>query len=89
MINEHDIKDLIDKVYDRMSEPPTVELNTTEDGQLALDIRKHMQLYTETLCKLMAEQCDQAWYYDAANLIRKMTGIPVSCMPKDAYEEGL
>jgi hypothetical protein len=95
MINEHDIKDLIDKVYDRMPEQPTVELNTTDDGHLALDIRKHMELYTETLCKLMAEQCDKAWYYDAANLIRKMTGIPVSIVApcsahaKDSYEEGL
>lgn len=95
MINEHDIKDLIDQVYNRMPESSEVELNTNENGDLQLDIRKHMQVYTETLCKLMAEQCDKAWYYDAANLIRKMTGIPVSLMApcsahaKDTYEEGL
>lgn len=84
MINEHDIKDLIDRVYAQM--PKKVD-----NGEIEVSLED----FTETLCKILAEACDRAWYYDAANLIRKMTGIPVSLMgpcsahAKDDYEEDL
>ena len=84
MINEHDLNDLMDQVLQKM--PKEVSDET---------LKATLADYTETLCKILAEQCDKAWYYDAANLIRKMTGIPVSLMgpcsahAKDAYEEDL
>lgn len=83
MLNEHDIRDLCLRVKAIM---PAVDSKNEAE---------YLQKYTETLCKMLAEQCDKAWYYDAANLIRKMTGIPVSLIApcsahaKDAYEEDL
>lgn len=94
MINNHDIEAFIDDAMKKMPETP-LEMKTEEDGTGVIDFRNFLQNYTETVAKMLSEKCDKAWYFDAANLIRKTTGIPVSLMgpcsahAKDSYEEGL
>lgn len=75
MINEHDIKDLTEEVFAEMPE------DTSSDPM------EYLHTYTQTLCKILASKCDQAWYYDAANLIRKNAGIPVSLMASFSVKE--
>jgi hypothetical protein len=70
MINEHDIRDLCLRVK---AEMPAVDSKNEAE---------YLQKYTETLCRILAEKCDKAWYYDAANLIRHAVGIPISVVSK-------
>lgn len=76
MINEHDLNDLVMTALETTGDVP---LDIKEqDGQTYLDMKKFLHKYTETVARMLSEQCDQAWYFDAANLIRQSAGIPIS-----------
>lgn len=79
MINEYDINDMIDQIW-RELPPQACELNIkdNEEGGADIDMKPFVKAYTEELCKLLASHMDKAWYFDAANTIRKLAGIPIS-----------
>lgn len=85
MINEHDLNDFVVQALDTTGEVP---LGVTEiDGQTYLDIKSFLHRYTETVARMLSEQCDKAWYFDAANLIRAEVGIPISVMSDEHQNE--
>lgn len=95
MINEHDIKDMILEAWGNVPQE-LLQVPTQEDldGGVKLDFMPFMNAFVVEFNKIVAQRLDKAWYFDAANLVRKMTGIPVSLGPcsnhaKDCYEEGL
>lgn len=76
MINEHDLNDFVMQALDTTGEVP---LGVKEiDGQTYLDMKDFLHRYTETVARILSDQCDKAWYFDAANLIRQSAGIPIS-----------
>lgn len=96
MLNEHDIKDMILEAWGNVpQELLQVPVKDDLDGGVQLDFMPFMSAFVVEFNKLLASRLDKAWYYDAANLVRKMSGIPVSLMgpcsahAKDNYEEGL
>lgn len=79
MINEHDIQAFQDEVWESLSETDRkADVKTNEDGTQYLDLQNVFQAYTRKVAELLSQRCDNAWYYDAANLIRQTAGIPVS-----------
>jgi hypothetical protein len=79
MINEHDIEAFKDEIWETMSEDEKkVTFKTDESGDTILEMGDVFTAYTQRMAEVLAKQCDQAWHYDAANLIRQTAGIPVS-----------
>jgi hypothetical protein len=66
MINEHDIKAFRDELKEAITSEPI------QPGEHIMDF-----LISKT-ASLLAQKCDKAWYWDAANLIRQTAGIPIS-----------
>jgi hypothetical protein len=66
MINEHDIQAFRDELRKELRD------YEPKPSESILDV-----LIAKT-ASLLAQRCDHAWYYDAANLIRQTAGIPVS-----------
>lgn len=66
MINEHDIEAFRDELRKELRD------YEPKPSESILDV-----LISKT-ASLLAQKCDTAWYWDAANLIRQTAGIPIS-----------
>ena len=85
MINEHDLNDFVTTALETTGDVP---LDVKEvDGQTYIDMKVFLHRYTETVARMLSEHCDQAWYFDAANLIRAEVGIPISVMSDEHQNE--
>lgn len=85
MINEHDLNDF---VMSALTTTGDVNVDVKEqDGQTYLDMKNFLHRYTETVARMLSDQCDQAWYFDAANLIRAEVGIPISISSDEHQNE--
>jgi hypothetical protein len=79
MINEHDIQAFQDEIWESLSESDKkADVKTDDEGNQYLDLNNVLTSYTRKVAELLSQKCDNAWYYDAANLIRQTAGIPVS-----------
>lgn len=79
MINEHDVEAFKDEIWETMSEDEKkVTFKTDDSGDTIIDMGDVFTAYTEKMAHILAQKCDKAWYFDAANLIRQSAGIPIS-----------